>query len=183
MEVSGDMAFLWLAYSLTNKIIWIKNNFYIWKWNPNSVTRSKEFFTVNTFDITLKCYMVLAEELKRRKLLKVYNDLLGSLFAMIYVQITHPYWKTAPKEMQLKGEEAAIICLNKYYNDYVNIEEKNRKKRYRYTLDYVYGKDYSKDNFENMLPWIRSKIKQETDILIIGYGNMGQNLEKELKKL
>ena len=29
MEVSGDMMYLWLVYSLTNKIVWIENNFYI----------------------------------------------------------------------------------------------------------------------------------------------------------
>jgi len=64
METSGDMAFLWLAYSLTKKIVWIKNNFYIWKWNPNSITRADEFFSIKTFRNTLKCYTLLAENLK-----------------------------------------------------------------------------------------------------------------------
>lgn len=67
MEISGDMSFLWLVYALSNKIEWIEDNFYTWKWNENSVTRYKPFHHLRTYDKTIKCYMLLLNDLIKRK--------------------------------------------------------------------------------------------------------------------
>ena len=157
METSGDMMFLWLAYSFTNKIIWIENNFYIWKWNDTSVTRKDSFFSIRTYDKTIKCYTLLAEELKRRKRPDIFKNLIGTLFAMIYVDITHPRWKAAPEDLRKKAEYAGRQCLARYYNDFKNIEEDFRKVRYEYMLDYVHGQGKC-GTFEDMMPWIENQL-------------------------
>ena len=182
MEVSGDMMYLWLVYSLTKKIVWIENNFYIWKWNDNSVTRKDgKYFSVLTFGNTLKCYMLLAEDLKRRNRPDIYRNLIPTLFAMIYVEMTHPIWKKAPKDAQQQARAAAINCLSKYFNDYKMIDEEFCKVRYNFMLEYVHGQGLC-GKFEDMLSWIERQIF-DTNILIVGYGNVGHNLEKELDKL
>jgi len=85
LEYSGDMMFLWLAFSLTKKIAWIDNNFYIWKWNPNSITRRNVLFHISACKNTLKCYSLLAEDLKKRNRLDIYQQLIPSVFSTIYV--------------------------------------------------------------------------------------------------
>lgn len=172
MTFSGDMAFLWLVYSLTNKVAWIKNNFYIWKWNPESVTRKDKFFSIKTYDNTLKCYRILAEDLKKRNLQKTFSNLIATLFSMIYVQVTHPYWKTAPQEYQDNACIAVDDCLRKYYNDYIKIDEETRKIRYGFMLDYVQGKGRS-GTFEDMLPWIKNRLGiKENYIMVPDCSNM-----------
>lgn len=183
METSGDMMFLWLAYSLTNKIVWIKNNFYIWKWHSNSVTRAESFFPVRNFEKTLKCYILLAENLKQRSRLDLYINLICTLFGTIYTEMTHPYWKTAPIELRKNAEQAAKNCLIKYYDDYIEADEEYKRIRYNFMRDYINGKDKC-GQFEYMQSWIEKMIfSSDQDILIIGYGNVGHNLEKELIKL
>ena len=53
LEFNGDMKFLWLAYKLTRNIVWTKNNFYIWKYNKNSITRKNIFHRYIIYDKTL----------------------------------------------------------------------------------------------------------------------------------
>jgi len=72
MEISGDMAFLWLCYTLTKNFIWLDFDFYVWKFNETSVTRNLPYHHVRTFDKTMKCYTLLANEFIRRKRIDLY---------------------------------------------------------------------------------------------------------------
>ena len=107
MEFSGDMMFLWLAFSLTNSVKWIKKNFYLWKFNQNSVTRKNSFHHVRTYDKMLECYTLLAEDLKKRNRLDIYENLIATLFATIYIDLTFADWKTYPEDLRTKAEKYA----------------------------------------------------------------------------
>ena len=75
LETSGDMSFLWLTYALTDRIVWVPENFYIWKWNPDSVTRADPYSHVMSYDRTLRCYELLAKDLVRRKRADLFRNL------------------------------------------------------------------------------------------------------------
>lgn len=184
METSGDMAFLWLAYALTNKIVWIKNNFYIWKHNAKSVTRSEEFSSIKYFDRTIKCFTLLAEDLRNRNRPDLFTNLITTTVSTMYVESTHPYWMSAPLEYQKIGNETIHNYLNKYYSFYKDVKESYRRSKYDLMLNYKHAKDISGE-FEDLNDWADKYLhnKYFSDVLIVGHGVVGANLEKELKAL
>ena len=183
MEISGDMMFLWLAFALTEKAEWIKKNFYIWKWNDSSVTRQKPCHHVRTYDRTLRCYTILAEDLEKRKRPDLYKNLIATLFGMIYVDLTHPKWKEAPAEYRENAEKAIRAFLYSYYGDYKAIEEGFRRAKYKLMLGFMKAEGLS-GPFEGMIPWAESFMGEKwEDVLIIGYGTVGGNLCRDLKAL
>ena len=188
METSGDMMFLWLAFALTDKAVWIDKNFYVWKWNGGSVTRQKPFHSIRTYDRTLKCYTILAEDLKKRNRPDLYRNLVATVFGMIYVNITHPSWKEAPGDLRAGAEKAIKLFTDDYYNDYRAIDESYRRSKYQLMLDFAKGGDLC-GSFEGMLPCLEGFLRKGTkshlkqDVLIVGYGVVGSNLKRELEVL
>ena len=198
METSGDMMFLWLAFALTEHVEWIGKNFYTWKWNEDSVTRQKPFHHVRTYDRTLRCYTILAEDLKKRNRLDLYKNLIATLFGMVYVDLTHPRWYGVPEEYRKNAELSIRQFLSSYLDDYRGIEEEYRRSKYLLMLRFTKGTGLAGD-FEDMLPWVERFIgdaaeeKPQTDnqirdshisdVLIVGYGTVGQNLERDLSAL
>lgn len=181
MEINGDMYFLWLAYKLTKKIIWIDNNFYIWKWNENSVTRTQSFHHMWVYDRTVKCYLLLLENLKQRKRFDLYQEVIATLISMMYVDATDPKWYQAPKEYQIKVNKIINTFLKEYFPYYKTLSENLRYEAYKVMINYVSGERRC-GKFEDIFTWGEERI-YPSDILIIGYGTVGHNLEKELFKL
>ena len=184
LETSGDMSFLWLAYALTNKIVWLKNNFYIWKHNENSVTRAEEFSSIKYFDRTIKCFTLLAEDLRHRKRPDLFINLITTTTSTMYVESTHPYWKAAPLEYQETGNRTIHDYLKTYYSFYKNVDEEYRKSKYDLMLDYKKSKGYS-GRFEGIGEWAERYLKGRffPEVLIVGCGVVGSNLKDELRDL
>ena len=187
METSGDMMFLWLAFALTDKILWIDKNFYTWKWNADSVTRKEPHHHIRTYERTLRCYTILAENLKKRKRPDLYRNLIATLFGMIYVDVTHPTWDEAPKECRENAGQAIRQFLSSFLHDYRTIEEEYRRSKYLLMQRFT-GREDSSGSFEDLLPWAEEFVDQTAgaqshDILIVGYGTVGHNLELDLAVL
>ena len=198
METSGDMMFLWLAFALTENILWVDKNFYIWKWNANSVTRQIEHHRVRTYDRTLRCYTILAEDLKLRKRPDLYRNLIATLFGMVYVDLTNPKWYEAPEEYRKNAELSIRQFLSFYMDDYREIDEGYRRSKYLLMLRFTKGEGLA-GGFEDMLLWVegfladvekakpqmgdQKTIQHNADVLIVGYGTVGQNLERDLMAL
>ena len=193
LETSGDMSFLWLVYALTNKIVWVPENFYIWKWNPSSVTRADPYSRVQSYDRTIRCYELLAKDLERRNRPELFRNLVTTTVSMMYVDTTHPRWRQAPNEYQEKAREAVCTYLAEYYSFYKAVDEAYRKSKYTLMLNYKNFKGMSGE-FEGIDEWARNLLnttnaanpnsKEETnEVLIIGHGVVGSNLAKELSVL
>ena len=153
MEFSGDMMFLWLAFSLTNKVKWVNKNFYLWKFNQNSVTRKNSFHHIRTYNKMLECYTLLAEDLKKRNRQDIYEILIATLFATIYIDLTFTDWKTYPKDLTTEAEKYVRETIQTYIKDYRNIPEKCRKLKYQVMIDYTHRAGKS-GQFDDMLDWL-----------------------------
>lgn len=190
LETSGDMLFTWLCFSLTNKIIWLTNNFYTWKFNPSSVTRGVPYESVYHYPRTVKCYKMLADNLIKRKRPDLLENLVVALIPMMYLDSYSDTWQKAPKDYYLKAEKAMFECLDLYLDNYKNIDLEKRKYGYNFEKQ---GKKLSNPpkGFEGIISWgeevlnkykkQKSKIKANKNILIVGYGIVGHNLAKELE--
>lgn len=195
LETSGDMSFLWLTYALTDRIVWVPENFYIWKWNPDSVTRADPYSHVMAYDRTLRCYELLAKDLVRRKREDLFRNLVTTTVSMIYVDMTHPKWGQAPEEYQERARKAVCGYLSEYYDFYASVDENYRKSKYLLMLNYKHFQGFS-GAFEGIDEWAHSLIpaadqpkgngeenREEGSVLIIGYGVVGSNLARELERL
>lgn len=181
MQFGGDVNFLWLAYGLSNKIVWMNYDFYIWKYNEKSITRNQSYFHVKTYPQTLKAYMLLLKELKKRNKIDLIKNLVATFVSMIYVDVTNPYIFNAPQEYLDKANIAINICLKNIFNYYKKIDKEYRKEKYQLMLDFTKGQDIA-GSFEDIIPWIEERLNP-SDIIIIGYGVVGHNLQNELKSL
>lgn len=155
LETSGDMSFLWLTYALTNKIVWVPENFYIWKWNPDSVTRADPYSHVMNYDRTLRCYELLAKDLVRRKKGDLFRNLVTTTVSMIYVDMTHPKWGQVPTEYQERALKAVCGYLAEYYEFYKTVDENYRKSKYLLMLNYKHFNRFSGE-FKGIDEWARS---------------------------
>lgn len=162
-------------------LLMIDKNFYIWKWNDHSVTRENPYHHVRTYDKTVRSYTILAEDLKKRERPDLYRNLIATLFAMAYVDVTCPAWKDAPQELRQKAERVIRNLLRDYGADYTEIPENIRHAKYRLMVDYT-GREEQTGIFENMMSWVRGFMEQKK-ILIVGYGVVGSNLARELDVL
>lgn len=130
MEFSGDMYFLYLAYHLTDKIIWLPDNFYIWKWMPKSVTRGKDHYSVQTYDMVLKCYTLTMREFIRRERMELCNELLMDRLHAAYIDYFSEKFNEAPDEFSLKAREAISSMVREFHSIYLAIPEEDRRQNY-----------------------------------------------------
>ena len=100
---------------------------------------------------------------------------------MIYIVSTLINWNNCPKEFKKQANIAINNYLNNYFNFYKQLDKKFRKQRYDLMFNY-YNPPKELYNFDKLISWGERQIKQ-TDTLIVGYGVVGKNLEKELKFL
>lgn len=130
MPFSGDMYFLYLAYHLTDKIVWLPDIFYIWKWMPVSVTRGKEHYSVLTYRECTRCYELVLEELKRRELKDLYDDLLMTMILGRYIDWYSKRFMDAPEELRYNAQSVIREFIVKYSNDFYKMSEEKRHQRY-----------------------------------------------------
>lgn len=158
---SGDMKFLWLCYALTNNFIWTQNNFYIWKYNPNSITRSDEAARVRLYERTIKCYTLLAHEVEERKLMGLYSGLIASTISMLYLDSTSSKWNNMSNTSLQKINKAISIYLREFYEYYQSLHPIITRIKYdimkRYKPMYITSGD-----FKNINDWA-IKILEENE--------------------
>jgi hypothetical protein len=177
LETSGDMAFLWLAFSMTEKIRWIDEPFYTWKWNPSSVTRTDPYFKATHYDRTLACYMWLVADLRRRGRRNLLERLVPTVMAMMYVDATSSTWQYYPTDARRHAESHMSRCIAELMPDYEAIDGSDKRMAYNTMRNYVNG---DCGGFDLMEPWLMS---MTGNVLIVGHGTVGTNVDKELSVL
>lgn len=175
METGGDMAFLWLAYALTDRAVWVDEPFYEWKWNGSSVTRALPHHHVRSYGSTIRCYTILAHDLERRGRDDLLSALVATLFAMMYVDVTSKEWQGYPEELREAAMPHIEGCLDEFRDVYLSTPEGVRRDRYELMRSYS-GLDCG--GFDGMLGWVRRR-----DALIVGCGVVGGNLAEELSAI
>lgn len=128
METGGDMAFLWLAYMLTDDVVWLDRNLYTWKWNPSSVTRSKEFFSFQAYESMLRCYSLLADDLRERGREDLRTKLIATVFATMYADYTGPKWWSAPRRYRDMAERQMSSFAREHIDTYRSADEALRRR-------------------------------------------------------
>lgn len=182
MEFSGDMMFLWLAFALSKNTKWITNSFYIWKYCQNSITRKDKFHSIKTYDKVLQCYTLTAHNLVQRQNYEgLYQNLIATTMSMLYLDATNKNRLNAPQEYINQADLAINKYLEEFFDYYKSLNEKYRRSRYNFMRDGKQLKDLS-GPFENIIPWCENRLNKN-NILIVGYGVVGQNLSNELKLL
>ena len=130
MLFSGDMYFLYLAYHLTDRIVWLPDNFYVWKWMPESVTRGKTHYSVRTYDRFNQCYVLVIKELKRRGLTDLYYDTLAARIAGSYIDWYSDKFLSAPADISDQAKHAIIETVKEFSDEFFTIPDKIRHKVY-----------------------------------------------------
>jgi glycosyltransferase involved in cell wall biosynthesis len=179
MEYSGDMAFLWLALSLTNRVRWVSESFYTWKWNASSITRSNPYFHVAAYGNTTTCYTLLGRELRRRGEGRLLSNLVCTMFAMIYSDISGKRWSTYPIDLVRKANECATACLAEFWDVYAAADNSVRLSGYRTMSEFLGG---GIGRFEDMERRLASLMGRRR-VLVIGNGVVGGNLAREIHPL
>ena len=156
LEFNGDMKFVWLAYKLTQNIVWIEDNFYIWKWNKKSVTRQNPYHHYNVYDKTLKCYDSLIKDLQQRKRKDLCDEVIAVTFAMMYIDCLIGDWEVIEKETKDIVFNAINNYAKKYAKYYFGINQKLRYEAYKVMMNYYKGPAGNIDIFYNIVPWVQS---------------------------
>lgn len=147
LETSGDMMFLWLACGLADVIVWIPENFYIWKYNSQSITRYNEYACVYQLPRTIKCYTLLAYDLIDRRKKYLFDKLMAGMVAMIFLESTSQKWEHAPQEAKNLANIAIKNYLLEFYEYYkqlpISIRLNNFSTIKTSKQRYITAKDYS----------------------------------------
>ena len=154
MEFSGDMYFLYLAYHLTDRIVWLPDNFYIWKWMPESVTRGKTHYSVRTYDRMLYCYVLTMRELHRREQSDLRDGLVIKMFNAAYIDYFSKKFADAPEELSDQAKEAIHSMVREFYGAYLAVPYESRRRNYidQILMRRTYGPPEKYAGIEN---WIR----------------------------
>ncbi len=156
IDICGDLAFLWLAFALSNNTVWIKSPFYIWKYNQNSKTRKEPYYHYKRYEATLIPYVILLKNFKKRKRIDLFEKLLSNLFAMIYIDITsNKLWVKTPVEYKSHALSIAKNYLIPYFNEYVLINEKVRISQFNLMFNYINREKPSYEDFKNLISTIK----------------------------
>lgn len=176
---SGDMKFLWLCYALTNNFIWVQDNFYIWKYNFNSITRSDEAARVRLYERTIKCYTLLAHEVKERELTELYDGLIASTISMLYLDSTSVKWSNMSNIALQKINKAIYNYLEEFYTHYQSLSSVLTHIKYEIMKHYKPIYQVAGD-FNGINSWAEKILNKKDikEIVIIGCGIVGNNLKK-----
>lgn len=152
--------FLWLAYALSKKTIWTEDIFYIWKNNPNSVTRkNREYYSIVSLPNVIYGYTLLGKELIQRNRLDLLQYLIPTVISMIYINSTLINWENCPKKYLEQANIAKINYLKKYFNFYKQLNQDFRKQRYDLMFNY-YNPPKELYNFDKLISWGEKQIQE-----------------------
>lgn len=182
IETTGDMYFLWLAYALCNNVVKVKNIFYIWKHNPNSLTRYDQFCDVKDYPYTVECFYLLGKELERRKQSDLLKNLIATSFATFYMDSNSFLWMGAPKAYRDGANEAVRKFVLRYHDIYEDCTEQYKKERFDIMANYK--KSMHLPKFENMQEWVDLHIGKLHDIEseLINYAKEKYGVKLEIKQ-
>lgn len=158
MTFSGDMYFLYLVYHLTGKIVWLPDNFYIWKWRPESVTRGKSHYSVRTYGQMNKCYVLVARELLRRGRMDLCEELVVSRMNAAYIDFFSQRFNDAPRELSDNARESICEIAREFYDIYLSVPVEIRRRNYINLLlsRRTYGPP---EKFAGLEKWLQSLLK------------------------
>lgn len=154
MAFAGDMYFLWLAYHLTDRIAWLDDAVYIWKWTPESVTRGagKDFYAVRVYDKTCRCYMLTLEELRRRGMDECVEELAMALMHTSYIDWYSKEFRDAPEDCAVRARKTIREIVRELYGAYVAIPYEMRRRSYINML--IARRTYGPDGkLDGLIPW------------------------------
>lgn len=184
LETSGDMMFLWLAFALTDKVAWVRHCFYMWRHNPDSVTRGLDCGLVHHYPRTLRCFELLDRELGRRGSEDLRDKLAAVLVPMMYLDSAGPQWGHAPTVARREAEKAVASSLARVRGRYSALTED--MKRAGYAAETAAKPECSPEGgFDGMEEWAVDVLESSVEraALIVGRGVVGSNLERELAAL
>ena len=178
LETSGDMYFLYLAYSLTKKPAWLRNVFYIWKHNGGSVTRG-EGNRVPNLERTVACYSLLWDELERRGRADLLANLASTVVPMMYLDSGGG----DPAKVSEGFAEAVRALLVPALPTYRSLPQAKREAAY--AVETACKRDcMAPEGLEGVIPWAERVMSGgKRDALIVGCGVVGTNLMRELAAL
>lgn len=153
IQSSGDMMFLWLAYSLTDRIAWAHNVFYIWKHNPESLTRLDRNSTLSLYGDTLMTYETLMDELSRRGREDLRVRVVMMVFPMAYLDSIGPEWRAAPKELAERADSAIERFVIRHMAEYLAIDKDALRVAYESERRLKEHWDKSK-TLDDLLSWL-----------------------------
>ena len=184
LETSGDMMFLWLAYALTDNCVWIENNFYIWKNYSNSITRHIKFAKLYHYPRTIKCYTLLAYDLIERERKDLFDKLISTTMAMLFLDSTGKEWINAPNDGLIKTNLAIKEYLLEFYEYYKTINFTIKQSCF-YSMQLYNKIGINPKQYNDIDKWAESmlQLEEEKDVLIVGCGVVGANLKEELNAL
>ena len=122
IEKTGDMMFLWLAYHLTKRIVWISEMFYFWRYNPNSLTRNDPLALAYMYRETIYTYVLTARVAKKYNLGIKYDELIGNIIYMMYWDINGKRWQGVDKKLRSELEQVVYDFLEEFYEDFKSIK-------------------------------------------------------------
>jgi glycosyltransferase involved in cell wall biosynthesis len=128
MPFSGDMYFLWLAFNLGPTLAWIGDSFYVWKDNPDSITRRSPWHRVESYGMLLRNYQLLHDELGRRGRSDLQSTLVAAVFAMMYSHAHDDAYQSGPEGSVAAMREAMRSFATAHRDEYdeLTTEEKAR---------------------------------------------------------
>ena len=140
---TGDMDFLWLAYSLTDNIIWLSDIFYIWKWYGNSTTRHHDHHNLVTYDKMIMSFDNVTKECIKRKRSDLRDQCIVTMIITMFRDLHLTVWNEIDKSYYSKAMLAAINYIKKYYPYYLMVDPDIRQTRYNALMPSTQNKDIS----------------------------------------
>lgn len=134
MTFSGDMYMLWLAYHLTEQIVWLPDIFYMWKWQPGSVTRSSEYYSLQSYEQMLKCYMLVLDELQKHGESELFDSLAAASVLSSYIDWYSQKFREAPDKYTEIAKSAIRKSVARLLPAYEKIPVNKRKRIYNSIL-------------------------------------------------
>lgn len=134
VDSPGEQYFLWQAFRLTKNVRSLSDCFYTWKWNDDSVTRAKPFFSVRTYGEMLGTYSRLADNLLERERNDLRDELIATMMSHAYIDSNSGNWDAAPPDYVSAAKAAVAECVRRYRARYEAIGEAVRRRKYNAAL-------------------------------------------------
>lgn len=104
----------------------------------------------------------------------------------MYLDSTDSNLSKAPQQYIDHANKHIKKCVKQIFDFYTKINKEYRKSKYDLMLNFMRNNKYSTSSFgsfENIFNWGYKILNNANDILIVGYGVVGHNLENEIKIL
>lgn len=131
VESSGDMAFVWQAFHMARNKAFLKDSFYTWKWNSNSLMRNTPHARTRFYGDEIRAYTALTDKLLAIQREDLYQQLILSLISSMYIHFRFKRYGNAPQEYVDNAICAAKEYIRKYADYYDGTDERIRYRIYK----------------------------------------------------